>query len=135
MSVEEAESICSGVRTSMKLNSIPIEGAARLETVDCCCMVCGGGIPENRDPRNARHRVFSSSSRFALNSASIIGSPMAFPPGRARLVTRRQPSGSATMAYMRRLCALTGDEFPLRPKRHGALTVRAVSRSIMLSLC
>ncbi len=58
MSVGEAESICSGVRTSMKLNSIPIEGAARLETVDCCFMVCGGGIPENRDPGNARHRVF-----------------------------------------------------------------------------
>ena len=73
-------------------------GRRRLEVLDRLRVVRRVRIPQDCDPVTRGIASLSSCSRLALSSAIMIESPVTFPPGCARFVTRPDPTGSATIA-------------------------------------
>src|SRR5262245_16283444 len=73
-------------------------GRRHVELLNRLRMVWRSWIPKDCDAGESWDRPLSSCSCFAAKSGSISESPVTFPPGRARFVTRPDPTGSATIA-------------------------------------
>jgi hypothetical protein len=97
-SLEGWTAISSGVGTLTTLSSSASEGAAALRFSTAFAWYGVGGF--HRTTTRVRLGIASlrSCSRLALSSASIIDSPVTFPPGWDRFATKPNPTGSATMA-------------------------------------